>query len=415
MMQDPNIVMAIDVGTSKVCTIVARRDGGRRFSVLSHSVVPSQGLQKGNVTDVSATQSAIGRSVNEAVQQAGVVASDAYIGVTGSHTSFQNRVDELEWAAKQGVITPADLDRVPIAIAEASAQPGRKVLHALPRNFRLDGQRGIRDPLGMHTSQVTVETHVVTAAELFIGKLNRAVQQAGVGIRELVLEPIASAQAVLSGDEKEAGVALVDIGGGTTDIVMYRQGTALYNAALPIGGFQFTNDICVTYNTPYEAAEALKLERGTTEPASVKPQDEVSLPITGRVSHRTVALREISQLIRERAQELVRLVRIKLNEAGYRETSEVRVVLTGGSANLPGLEDMIRRTITRHVRVGSPDNVRGIPDTLRSPMFATSVGLLLWAVDKENRPSRVNHAHRPGGGDQQKSGMSRFFKNMFSG
>jgi len=413
MIQDPNIIMAIDVGTSKVCTIIARREGGRRFSVLSHSVVPSQGLQKGIVTDISATQSVIRESATKAARQAQATVEEAYVGVTGSHVNFENRLDELDWAAKRGVITPADIRRVPTSVAAASAEPGRKVLHALPRNYILDGQSGIRNPLGMHTSQVKVETHVVTAAAMFIDKLNQAVRQAGVSVRELVLEPIASAEAVLTVEERESGVALVDIGGGTTDMVVYRQGTVLYNAALPIGGFQFTNDICLTYDTTYEAAEAVKLEHGTTDPASLGAIADVSLPLAGRVSNRTVALRDLSQLLRERAQELVRLIRIKLTESGYTEASEVRLVLTGGSASLPGLEDMIRRTITRHVRIGSPDDVPGIPDELRSPMFATSVGLLLWAIERQGAPGHVNHSNNHETEEQPNRGVSRFFKKMF--
>ena len=414
MIQDPNIIMAIDVGTSKVCTIIARREGGRRFSVLSHSVVPSQGLQKGNVTDISATQSVIRESATEAARQAQTTVTEAYVGVTGSHVNFENRLDKLDWAAKRGVITPGDIRRVPTSVAAASSEPGRKVLHALPRNYILDGQSGIRNPLGMHTSQVKVETHVVTAAAMFIDKLNQAVRQAGVSVRELVLEPIASAEAVLTVEERESGVALVDIGGGTTDMVVYRQGTVLYNAALPIGGFQFTNDICLTYDTTYEAAEAFKLEHGTTDPASLEAIADVSLPIAGRVSNRTVALRDLSQLLRERAQELVRLIRIKLTESGYAEASEVRLVLTGGSASLPGLEDMIRRTITRHVRIGSPDDVPGIPDELRSPMFATSVGLLLWAIERKGAPGHDNHSNNHETEEQPSRGVSRFFKKMFS-
>ena len=413
MIQDPNIIMAIDVGTSKVCTIIARREGGRRFSVLSHSVVPSQGLQKGIVTDISATQSVIRESATKAARQARATVKEAYVGVTGSHVNFENRLDKLDWAAKRGVITLGDIRRVPTSVAAASAEPGRKVLHALPRNYILDGQSGIRNPLGMHTSQVKVETHVVTAAAMFIDKLNQAVRQAGVSVRELVLEPIASAEAVLTVEERESGVALVDIGGGTTDMVVYRQGTVLYNAALPIGGFQFTNDICLTYDTTYEAAEAVKLEHGTTDPASLGAIADVSLPLAGRVSNRTVALRDLSQLLRERAQELVRLIRIKLTESGYTEASEVRLVLTGGSASLPGLEDMIRRTITRHVRIGSPDDVPGIPDELRSPMFATSVGLLLWAIERQGAPGHVNHSNNHEAEEQPSRGASRFFKKMF--
>jgi len=188
MIQDPNIIMAIDVGTSKVCTIIARRESGRQFSVLGHSVVPSKGLQKGNVTDIRATQSVIRQSATEAAREARTTVTEAYVGVTGSHVSFENRLDKLDWAAKRGVITPADIRRVPTSVAAASAVPGRKVLHALPRKYILDGQPGIRNPLGMHTSQVKVETHVVTADTLLVEKLNQAVQQAGVRIRVLMMK-----------------------------------------------------------------------------------------------------------------------------------------------------------------------------------------------------------------------------------
>ena len=336
MMQDPEIVVAIDVGTSKVCTIVARREDNRGFRMLSHSVVPSEGIEKGNVTDVAATRGAIKASVAEAAKKAGVTVQEAYVGVTGSHISYENRHDQLRWATKRGVITTGELLQVPNTVAASSRHDGRRVLHALPRNYMLDGQPGIGNPLGMHTSRLEVETHVILGANELVEKLTLAVEQAGLNVVSLVLVPIASAQAVLTEEEKDQGVALVDLGGGTTDLVVYSKGTVFYNAALPIGGFQFTNDICVAYSTTYEAAEEAKLKFGNTEPAAVKAKDELSMPIEGLARHRQITAREICQLMRERAQELVRLVQIKLHEAGQNENSELRLVLTGGASVAAG-------------------------------------------------------------------------------
>lgn len=414
MIQNSNIVVAIDVGTSKVCAILARTKNGRQPSIIAHSVIPSNGLHKGNVTDLQATQAVINESVSTLAKKTGEDITEAYVGITGTHIGFQNRIDTLTWAAERGVITPEDIRRVPGAIADACAESGRKVLHALTRNYTLDGQRGIRNPLGMHTNQLKVETHVITASSSSVEKLTNAVEKSGISIRALVLEPMASAWAVLTEDEKETGVALIDIGAGTTDIIIYKQGTALYSTALPVGGFQFTNDIHQYYDTTFDAAEAAKLKYGTTDPTSIKPTADISLPLAGRVNCHTVALRELSQLLRERAQELVRLIRIKLRDAGYTETTAVRIVLTGGSANLPGLEDMIRRTLTRHVRIGVPQSTYEIPEELRSPMFATSVGILSWAIE-QNRSRYEEELYASNIRAENTNGrISRFFRKMFS-
>ncbi len=417
MIQDSDIVVAVDVGTSKVCTIIARGDGDGAFDILSHCVVPSFGLEKGNVTDIAANSEAIRESVTEAARQAGVTVTEAYVGVTGSHVSFETRRDQLNQAASRGVITGADLNAAPETVAAASRKSGVLILHALPRSYTLDGQRGIRNPVGMHTSHLEVETHVVTAAASFVDRLTQAVQQAGYQVADLVLQPIASAEAVLTESEKEQGVALVDIGGGTSDIIVYSKGSVFYNSALPIGGFQFTNDICMTYDTTNEAAEEAKIVHANTEPSAVQAQDEISLPIAGRVSERRVAVRDLCQLVRERAQELSRLMRLKLHEAGYADTSSVQIVLTGGTSELAGLEDMVRRTVSRQVRLGAPARVSGlmnIPDELRSPKYATSIGILRWAMGQLAEPvPQINGANGTNGKSRHNR-MSRIFSRIMS-
>ena len=390
MTQNPNVLVAVDVGTTKVCTVVARREGARHLRVISHSVVPSKGVKRGNVTDIAEAGETIRESVQEAARQASATVRTAYVGISGSHVSFENRSDMIDWAATRGVITRNDLDRVPETVADAGARPGHTVIHALPRHYTLDGQRGIRDPLGMHTVRLEVSSHVVSAETYFAHALTTAVRDTGLEVEGLVLVPVASAEAVLTEQEKLEGAVLVDIGGGTSDIIVFERGTVEYTSVLPVGGFQFTNDICISFRTTFEAAEAAKLDYGTTEPATLKAVDEVVLPVHGRQRQRRVALRDLSQLLRERAMELVRLIRLKIVESGVSDPTAKSIVLTGGSSRLPGLEGIVTRYLAPRVRIGGPNPRLDMPQELRGPEFATSVGLLRWAMKNTGRASEAN-------------------------
>lgn len=406
MNQDTNTMAAVDVGASKVCAIIARREGARGVSVVSRGVVPSEGLDRGNVIDPSQAGAVIGKALAAAARGSSAVGA-AYVGITGSHVIFENRVDQVDWAAAQGVITRSDLDKMPDTISEAAARPGQKVIHALPINYVLDGQSGIRDPLGMHAKRLEVESHVISAKTRYVENLERAVGEAGLGVQSLVLEPIASANAVLTESEKYSGAVLIDIGGGTSDIIVVRRGMAEYISVLPIGGFQFTNDICVAFRTPYPAAEEAKLKYGTTDPVTYSALDEIQLPQQGRLSSRTVTLRDLSQLMRERAAELVRLIRLRIIEAGIEDPGAVSIVLTGGSSRLPGLDEMARRIIGPNVRVGGANPAFAIPDELRGPEFATGVGLVAWALDHPSAPIRAPISSRRGGGNPRHYGGQR--------
>lgn len=396
MMQDTRILTAIDVGTTKICTVIGRKSETKDIEVLGYSIVPCDGLKKGNVEDSLATQMAVQDSVREAERKAGVKVTSAYIGVTGSHVTFENRHDTLDWVGKHGVITGKDLIRVPESVASSTKIFGRKVIHAIPISYSLDGKQGIRDPLGMHTRYLEVETHLVTGSEAALDRLEKAVESAGVHVEGLVLQPLASSEAVLTPEEKVKGVALVDIGGGTTDIMVFKGGSMIYSAVIPVGGFQFTNDICLTYNTPYEDAEEVKLAYANTEPDTVRMQEEVTLPVLGRSTGLKVPRRDLCQLTRERAKELMRLIVLKLKDAGVANVSNFRLVLTGGAANLSGLQDMIKRSITGNVRLGVPDTFPGVPEELQAPSFATAVGILMWASSQQ--PSNGYVANGNGNG-----------------
>ncbi len=378
--QPVKTIVAVDVGSSKICTIVAESSHPERARVVAHSITPSSGILKGVVVDVSRAESAIRRSVASASRKAATQLTSAYVGTTGAHISFQDRYDRINWAATKGVITLDDIINVPKSIASASARSGSQVVHALTRAYTLDGQTGIQNPLGMHTKRLEVESHVISADQFLMKKLTDAVSRAGLETDSVVFQPVAGAEAVLTDAEKNEGVALVDIGGGTTDIIIFQQGVVQYTAALPIGGFQFTNDMCVAFDATFESAEAAKLEHGDTDVLGIGSQEVVTLSIEGHDWPRTIFKRDIAQLLKERAMELLSLVRMKMVESGIQNTDDFKVVLTGGTAKLPGLQNLVRDHLTSRYRIGSPNSRWELPRALQEPEFATSIGLITWAM-----------------------------------
>jgi cell division protein FtsA len=397
MMQSSRIITAIDVGTTKIFTLIASVTDAGSMETLGHGVVPCTGLAKGNIEDVVETQRAIRESIEIAQRQAGIQVKSAYVGITGGHISFENRRDALDWVGSQGVITAEDIRKVPLVVANSSKQIGRKVLHALPISFTLDGEEGIRDPMGMHSNRMEVETHVVTGSSMAVDRLVRAVESAGIKVDGVVLSSIASSESVLTPLERAKGAAVIDIGGGTTDIIVYKSGTISYSAVIPIGGYQFTNDICMTYNTSFEAAEEAKLTQCSTEPDTVRPHEEITLPVLGRAAGLKVPRHDICQLTRERAQELMRLIMITLKDADITDFNSFQLVLTGGASTLDGLEDMIKRTLTSNVRTAAPSGFMQIPAGLQQPSYATGFGLLIWGAQQPSVSVSLNGANGSNG------------------
>ena len=392
-----DLVTAIDVGTTKVCTIVGRKDGPNGIQVIVHSTVPCDGLRKGNVADVAATAKAIKQSIKEVEDVTGHRIDSAFVGITGSHIEFENRRDRLRSPAVGGVITEDDLNGVPAQSSDLLKEPGRRLIQIVRRDFTLDGEEGIRNPVGMHSDHIEVDTHVVTGASSFIGKLAEAVERAGVKVTSLVLEPLASGLAVMAPEERERGALLVDIGGGTTDVVGFSRGQVCYTGVIPVGGFQFTNDIVLTFNTTYQAAEDAKLRYASTELRSRAPDEEITLPVVGRDIALKLQPSEIGQLTRERAQELARLIKIKLDEDRVDTAVRSRIVLTGGTSNLSGLAELMQRTLSMPVRKGVPEARGAFPAELKDPIYATGVGILLWALNEYVPPvKRANNEPNAG-------------------
>ena len=406
-MANPRLITAIDVGTTKVCVVVGAQNGSADPEVLAYSVVPCEGLRKGVVSDRESTARAIRAAVADAERTAGFPIHSAYVGITGAHIEFANRRDTMDWVGQRGVISSEDVARAPQMAAQAAESPGRKVIHALSTSYSLDGNEGIRSPIGMHTKRMEVNTHVITGARGFVDKLIDAVRSAHIEVEGLVLEPLASGRAVLHPRERQGLVALVDIGGGTTDVVVFNNGLPFFTSAISVGGFQFTNDIALMYDTSYATAESVKLEYAHTDTAGVSANEEVTLQVLGPALERKVPLHDIRQLTRERAQELAQLVKMTLKEAGIRDLYNTRMVMTGGASALPGLLDLMRRNLTPNIRIGMPNGNVSVPDGLKAPSFSTSAGILLWASDQAetNHLNGVNgnggqHANGNGNGNE---------------
>ena len=388
-MTEPGIITAIDVGTTKVFAMVAAVDGARP-RVLAHATVPCRGLMRGNVEDVAETTMAIRAALDFVEAGAGVEIESAYIGVTGAHVKCENRRDRLDGVGSIGVITPQELyadSSLPNGGGpDGSPNGGRQVIHAMPISYTLDGEAGIRNPIGMHSKSVEVDTHVITADRARLQLLTQAVRDAGIEVDALVMEPLASGLATLTRDEMDRGTLLIDIGGGTCDMVAFRGGKVSYTGVVPIGGYQFTNDICLTYNVDRDSAEQAKLEHGHTEPAAVDPDGLADI---------LVPARELAQLLRERATEMAQLIRIKLDDAKSGQVGSVKIVLTGGASELPGIADILQRYLGRRVRLGSPSRAFEGAEDLTDPMHATGLGILAWAA-AQPVPAKVSRATRRG-------------------
>ncbi len=381
-MPKERVFTAIDLGTTKVCTLVVRVSSKGYADIIGVGFEPSHGLKKGIVVNVEETRRAVRESVRRAEQRAGSRVRSAYIGVTGSHIESNNTWIPVVSMDENAVITRDQLKLLSSSIAIPDLEPDREVIHTIPRGYALDGRPGIRNPVGMHVRQLEMHTQTVTGSSPLINTLADSVTSLGVEVKGLVLQPLASGEAVLSDEEKEMGVVLVDIGGGTSDIAVFQDGALVHTSVIPLGGFQFTNDISMIFDTSLEEAERVKLQYGNVNPELVDVNEEVELTIVGQDKMARIPRREICQIIKERAVELLQLVRAKLGEASLEGMPEARVVLTGGSANIPGLENLARRILTASVRIGVPSKPEGIPEELKNPSYSTSVGILLWCMNE---------------------------------
>jgi cell division protein FtsA len=332
------------------------------------------------VVDVSEVTAAIVESVHRAERTSGYEIASAYVGLAGAHISAMNSRGVVAISRGERGVRHVDVERALEAARALDIPQNREILHVIPRSFSVDGEEGVRDPLGMQAYRLEVEAHIVTGATSSIRNLVKCVQNAGIQIDALVLEPLASGEAVLTDIEQEMGVALVDIGGGTTDIAIFIEGSIWHTVVLPTGGEQLTKDIAVGLRTPFDAAEDVKIKYGHALPQTIMPEETVRVNVFGGDGQNQISRQFLSEIIEARTEEIFEIILKEIKRSGYDGLLPAGIVLCGGTAELPGIRDLGRDVLGLPVRVGEPQELQGLVDTLQSPAFATSLGLLNWGI-----------------------------------
>ena len=387
-MSRENIIVGLDIGTTKIGCIIAELDSDRNVKIVGVGTSRSEGLRRGVVVNLEKTVVSIGRAIEEAELMAGVEVRNVYAGIAGDHIRSINSHGVIAVSRGGVEITRADIGRVVDAAKAVAIPMDREILHILPQEFTVDDQKGIKDPTGMAGIRLEVDVHIVTGAVSSAQNLVKAIQQAGYQVRDLVLEPLASSHGVLTDDERELGVALLDIGGGTTDIALFHEGSIRHTAVIGLGGNSVTNDIAIGLRTPARDAERIKERYGAAVASTVDPDEEIVVPHMAGQGERRVSRELLASIIQPRMEEILALASADIKKTGWHDKVPSGFVLTGGAAALPGTVELAEKILAMPVRIGRPLGVTGLVDSVDEPRFATGVGLVIYGRDagrEENR------------------------------
>jgi cell division protein FtsA len=373
------IIFALDIGTTKICALVGEVKQGR-LQIIGMGLEPARGMRKGVVTDVSEASVAVATAVEQAEQTSGYNLTQALVSMAGEHIGSSNNRGAAAIGRNANGVTPDDIGRA-LDAAQAIAVPhNRQIVHLIPRSYAIDDQEGIRNPLGMHGFKLEVETHIVTAATPAVMNLAKCVDSVGIQPEEFVLNALASGEAVLEPNEREMGVIIADIGGGTTDLALYMQGTVWHTQVIPIGGYHITNDIAIGLRAPYDVAEQVKIQHGDCRPAEIDPSYVFTVePFGGEKIQ--VGRQDLAYVVEARTEEIFQLILQEIRRSGYDGLLPAGIVLTGGTSQLRGITTIAERVLNVPARVARPKNVVGMVDNINSPAYATGIGLLRWAMD----------------------------------
>jgi cell division protein FtsA len=409
-----DFVVGLDIGTTKICCIVGEvshdtSSAEPTIDIVGIGTAPSGGLRKGVVINIDATVESITKAIEEAELMAGIEISTVYTGIAGGHIKSFNSTGIV--AVKDKEITEQDVQRV-IDAAKAIAIPlDREVIHIIPQEYMINGQDGIRDPIGMSGVRLEAKVHIVTGAVSSAQNIVKCANKAGLNVAEICLEPIASSEAVLSQDEKDLGVALVDIGGGTSDIAIFKDGAIVYTGVLAIGGNHITNDISVGLRTPQAEAEKIKIKYGCAMASMVKPDETIEVVGVGGRKSRVLARRLLAEIIEPRVEEIFSLIQREILTSGFQDMLSGGVVITGGATLLEGMPELAEFIFEMPVKRGLPMNIGGLRDVVNSPKFATGVGLLKYGaknLQKSKFPIREKNIY-----NKVKGSMRSWIKDLF--
>ena len=370
-----NLIVGLDIGTSKIVAIVAEVMPDGRLEIIGMGSHPSRGLKKGVVVNIETTVNAIQRALEEAELMADCKIREVITGIAGSHIKSFNSRGMV--AIKDKEVAQADVDRVIETARAVSIPMDQQILHILTQEFVIDGQEDVREPLGMAGVRLEVEVHIVTGAVSAAQNIMKCVRRCGLEVRDLILQPLASAMAVLSEDEKDLGVCLIDIGGGTTDIAVFTEGAIRHTAVIPIAGDQITNDIAMALRTPTKDAEDIKVAHGCALRQLASTEENVEVPGVGERGARQLSRQTLAEVIEPRVEELYSLIQAELRRSGFEELLSSGIVLTGGSSIMQGMVELGEEVFHMPVRLGVPNYAGGLAEVVKSPRYSTGVGLLL--------------------------------------
>lgn len=406
---EKNLIVGLDIGTSKVVAIVGEVNTENTIEIIGIGSHPSRGLKKGVVVNIESTVQSIQRAVEEAELMAGCQIHSVFAGIAGSHIRSLNSHGIV--AIRDKEVTPADVERV-IDAARAVAIPAdQRILHILPQEFIVDNQEGVREPIGMSGVRLEAKVHMVTGAVSAAQNIIKCVRRCGLEVDDIILEQLASAQSVLNEDEKELGVCLVDIGGGTTDIAVFTEGAIRHTSVIPIAGDQVTNDIAVALRTPTQNAEEIKIKYACALTQLASPEETIEVPSVGDRPARRLARQTLAEVVEPRFEELFTLVQAELRRSGFEDLCAAGIVLTGGSSKMEGVVELAEEIFHMPVRRGVPQFIAGLVDVVRNPIYSTGVGLLLFGY--RNRAMRDAETRMGGGWQVAMRRMKSWFQGNF--
>lgn len=374
------VAVGLDIGTTKTCAVIGFINENNQIEIAGLGVSPAKGLKNGVVVNIDNTVTSIVKAIEEAELMAGCEIGSVYTGITGQHMKGENSRGVVAISNRNRTITPVEIKRV-IEAAQAIVVPvDREILHVLSKEFSVDSQTGIKDPLGMSGVRLEAEVHIITGSTSNIQNLIKSVTRSGFQCSDVIFSPLASAEAVLNQDEKDLGVALVDIGGGTTDIVVYFEGGVAYSSVLSIGGIHVTNDISIGLRTPLDSAEMIKRKNGCAVADIVDASESIEVPSVGGRAPRRIFKQELAQIIEPRMMEIMEMIDRELLKSGKKDVLAAGIVLTGGGSMLEGCVEVAERVFNMPVRVGVAKDVVGLKDVITTPQYSNGAGLLMYGL-----------------------------------
>ncbi|MEF3254111.1 MAG: cell division protein FtsA [Deferribacterales bacterium] len=405
-MKPENIYVGLDIGTTKTCATVVRKTDNDEIELIGVGLAPSTGIRKGVVINIDATVKSIKEAVSNAERMAGVSIRNVTVGIAGGHIKSLNSKGII--AVKNREVTQKDVDRVIESASAVDIPIGSEVLHVLPQQYTLDGQTDIRNPIGMTGVRLEVDVHIITGAVSSAQNIIKSCERAGLVVDDIVLEQLASAEAVLSDSEKELGVCLIDGGGGTTDLIIFKKGTVYHTAVLQLGGQSCTSDLAIGINAPESDAEKIKKDYGCVWPPFVSEDEVIEVPSVGGRPPRKVSKSVVTQILHARCEEILQMFLGELYKKKFYDMVRAGIVFTGGMSNIYGLEELAHSIFNLPVRIAKPDKIKtGLVDTINDPMYSTSVGLALIAAKK-------GHPKVPGFKGTDEKQIGKIFDTMKS-